>query len=590
MRQALRAEHHEYRNEAHIERIVLSRGTSISDWGERAYSFRKTRPLMLPGRPGTAFTVVFEGGGETPARLLRQSKNGLVLRLLTPPCDPTPPASIYWDPAWIVRRLSTYVSVLDLNPVTLSALGLRPVLPRLAQPSVLPHEALDQDQSRVLRYALEGPYTAIVGPPGTGKSRLVAHMILELRARGNSVLVVTPSNVTADLIAMRILPFAGSESVLGNVVRLGTVQTPVLAALANQPATLGSAPTIHIADGSDADAADRAIKAADVLITALPRTWTTGGLRRRFDVAIADEASMALIPAVIAAFGHATRQGIVVGDPCQLGPIVHSRSPLSDRWLRRCVFDLADRGRAAPVVALRTQYRMRPGIADLVSTLSYRHLLRSAPEVLARPFAPCALGEDEMFLVDTSALSHGGATLENPAHAYVAAALADLLRPLDSEEPTGSVALISRFRRQVALTRRAIREGCHYPSSAVASTVHSFQGSEADAVVVDLCASPGSYLGDYLVDAHTRSDGGRLLTVALSRARDRLAVIANVDFLTHSRAIPESAASRRMLRLLLDRATVIPAREVLALHRSLGRHRPDDATHIRLPSSIGYGD
>ncbi|HSW50962.1 MAG TPA: AAA domain-containing protein [Bryobacteraceae bacterium] len=545
---------------------------------------------MLPARPGDALRVVFEDGHESAATLLRQSAKRLVLRLMHAPGDPTPPGSIYWDPGWIVRRLGEHVSVLDLTPVTLSALGHQPLHPRLTQLPVLAHDALDAEQSRILSFAVDGPYTAVVGPPGTGKTRLVAHTILELRARGESVLVVTPSNRTADLIVMRLLPFAEDlGSMLGNVVRLGTVQAPELVELASQPERLWSEPRIHIVDGSDADAANKAIKRADVLITTLPRTWTTGGFDRRFDSVLVDEASMALVPAVVAAFGHAAERGIVYGDPCQLGPIVHSRSPLSDRWLRRCVFDLSDRGRAAPVVALRTQYRMRPSIADLVSDLSYRGMVRTSPEVLTRPFAPSTLGDDEMFLVDTSALS-GGGTLENPAHAHVAAALADLLRPLDSEERTGSVALISRFRRQVSITRRAIRENCRHPSSAVASTVHSFQGSEADAVVFDLCASPGSYLGDYLVDAHVRSDGGRLLTVALSRARERLAVIANVGFLTRSRTIPESAASRRMLRLLLDRATVIPAREVLALHRSLGRHRPDDATHIRLPSPIGYGD
>ncbi len=569
MKQALESEYHEYRNKAHVERIPLSRGDSRPDWGERVYSFRKIRPMMLPGGPGAAFSVVFEDGHETQAALLRQSPDGLVLRLLEPPSDPTPPGSIYWDPAWIIRRLGDYVSPLDANPVTLSALGLQPLRPRLTQAPVLPHEELDQEQSHVLSFAVDGPYTAVVGPPGTGKTRLVAHTISELRARGESVLVVTPSNRTADLIVMRILPLVEQfGSTLGSIVRLGTVQTPELIDLASQPERLSSAQPVHIVDGSDADAANRAIKGADVLITTLPRTWTTGGLGKRFDAVLVDEASMALMPAVVAALGHARERGIVIGDPCQLGPIVHSRSPLSDQWLRRCAFDFTDRGRAAPVVALRTQYRMSPGIADLVSTLSYRGLLRTAPEVSTRPSVACTLGASEMFLVDTSALSHRGATLESPAHARVAAALADLLRPLDSGQPPGSVALISRFRRQVALTRRAIGENSHYPSSAVASTVHSFQGSEADAVVFDLCASPGSYLGDYLVDSDTRSDGGRLLTVALSRARARLAVIANVDLLTRSDAIPDSAASRRMLRLLLDRATVISAHDILAMHRA----------------------
>ncbi|HSW50402.1 MAG TPA: helix-turn-helix domain-containing protein [Bryobacteraceae bacterium] len=89
----------------------------------------------------------------------------------------------------------------------------------------------------------------------------------------------------------------------------------------------------------------------------------------------------------------------------------------------------------------------------------------------------------------------------------------------------------------------------------------------------------------------------RLLWVRFFTRKDMRALLdgleeafANVAFLTRSRTIPESAASRRMLRLLLDRATVTPAREVLALHCSLRRHRPDDATHIRLSSSIGYGD
>jgi hypothetical protein len=81
-------------------------------------------------------------------------------------------------------------------------------------------------------------------------------------------------------------------------------------------------------------------------------------------------------------------------------------------------------------------------------------------------------------------------------------------------------------------------------------------------VIVDLIPGSQDFLGDYLTDSEPTDDGARVLTVAVSRARERLVVVANVRLLTSR--LPPRAQARRLIELLQARATVIPASDVLA--------------------------
>jgi hypothetical protein len=70
----------------------------------------------------------------------------------------------------------------------------------------------------------------------------------------------------------------------------------------------------------------------------------------------------------------------------------------------------------------------------------------------------------------------------------------------------------------------------------IVSNVHRFQGQESDLIICDLVDSTGLRIGKLLkgrIDAEDIDDreGARLINVACSRARKKLAIIANLSFL-----------------------------------------------------------
>jgi hypothetical protein len=85
-----------------------------------------------------------------------------------------------------------------------------------------------------------------------------------------------------------------------------------------------------------------------------------------------------------------------------------------------------------------------------------------------------------------------------------------------------------------------------------ADTVHRFQGSQRPIVVVDTVAGAGDKPGYFYEGSGLSSQTCRLLTVMLSRAQDRLVVVADVDFLS-THVVPGGEVAR-MLALLQRQA------------------------------------
>ena len=117
---------------------------------------------------------------------------------------------------------------------------------------------------------------------------------------------------------------------------------------------------------------------------------------------------MLMPPLVYYAAGLATQSVTVAGDFRQLPPIVMSDEPLAGEWLKRDVFEkagipeLLQRREPTPqLVALRTQYRMREPICEVINRLFYAdHPLRSDPSV-SHGGGEFPLGTSPLLYVDT---------------------------------------------------------------------------------------------------------------------------------------------------------------------------------------------
>ena len=121
------------------------------------------------------------------------------------------------------------------------------------------------------------------------------------------------------------------------------------------------------------------VSRARVVLTTLTGAYFSPFLQdQRFDVVIAEEASMAVLPNLFFAACFATAQVIVVGDPRQLPPIVQSVESAVHRAMGRTIFEVTvpDPVQSEFVAMLDTQYRMHPAIGTLVSELFYESKLK----------------------------------------------------------------------------------------------------------------------------------------------------------------------------------------------------------------------
>ncbi len=83
-----------------------------------------------------------------------------------------------------------------------------------------------------------------------------------------------------------------------------------------------------------------------------------------------------------------------------------------------------------------------------------------------------------------------------------------------------------------ALDKRFIPYGRNRPHT---GTVHVNQARESDIVIVDLTDAPNEPVSGFWQARSYRDAGGRLLTVALSRAKYHLIIVGDVEFhLGHS--------------------------------------------------------
>jgi hypothetical protein len=209
---------------------------------------------------------------------------------------------------------------------------------------------------------------------------------------------------------------------------------------------------------------------------------------------------------------------------------------------------------------LNEQYRMHPAIARIVSHCFYdddlvtnakkaeKYLTKPAPfastDVKRLPDLPVLFIDMPYARADKPGAKSGERQppWSNPDEARAAMTVLQLMQATP-EVPAPSLALLSPYRQQVGLLQQKLasyQDGGSLPNlkgfapavgdGGYCGTVDSFQGSEADLVLVSLVrnnhhAAPSSALG-FLRD-------NRRMNVLLSRAKWRLVLIGSLDFYGH---------------------------------------------------------
>jgi hypothetical protein len=305
------------------------------------------------------------------------------------------------------------------------------------------------------------------------------------------------------------------------------------------------------------DAVDDLIADAQVVLTTLSRFALDGRLwSKSAEVMVIDEASMAPLPFVLALALRGATTLSCFGDFRQLPPIAVSEADVAQQWFGRDVFELSgarelvEHGLAdRRLVTLRTQYRMGEQISGAVSELAYGGMLmthRDARHRAIRIAEHQPIPDAEIVLVDTSSLGSRCSIDPDPESwsrfdplvAMLAVSIAELM----VDDGIGTVGLLSPYRSQVLLHGKAVADR----PSLEAATIHRFQGSECDGIVVDLVDGPDLDRPSRLTGTD-RDLARRLINVAASRARGKLVILANRDFV--GRHHPLDSPARRFLEL-----------------------------------------
>ncbi len=298
-----------------------------------------------------------------------------------------------------------------------------------------------------------------------------------------------------------------------------------------------------------AEAQKTILKEKLVIATTIARACIDQSIiKEKFDVLIVDEASMAPLPNIFYLAGLCSSHYVISGDFRQLSPIAQGRTPAVQKWLKRDIFSQAgilervDSNRDDErLVMLREQYRMHPSICNLISEVVYDGKLKT-PEnvaVLKEQFAKLPPFEDKaLIFCDTATTDPYIARPKNsfsrisPYSAVVSANLA--LKCVQEASKKGlkiKVGVVTPYSAQAKLISRILYDNDADPTQIVASTIHRFQGSERDCIIFDLVEGKPLSPGLLTQGPFRRSEPGRLINVAISRAMGKFFLVGNSEYI-----------------------------------------------------------
>jgi hypothetical protein len=251
-------------------------------------------------------------------------------------------------------------------------------------------------------------------------------------------------------------------------------------------------------------------------------------INQEFDCAIIEEAGMALLPTVYLAAGRSRSQVVVVGDPQQLPAILSTKDKFAQQALGRNIFEVL--GQRPELVMLDIQYRMHPKIGELVNGLFYNGALKHAAEGTQLVAERAPFAGEALVLVDCAGLGRCQTEPGDYSRCNLDTAALAVKLALEAVATGSNVAIITPYRKQVR-TIQALLDHRNIPVEQVqCATVHRFQGNERDVVILDIVDGPPLAPGTLLCGRGPNSASANLLNVSLSRARGKLILLMDVQY------------------------------------------------------------
>ncbi|KAK2552912.1 Regulator of nonsense transcripts 1 [Acropora cervicornis] len=260
---------------------------------------------------------------------------------------------------------------------------------------------LNHSQVYAVKTVLQRPLSLIQGPPGTGKTVTSASVVYHLAKQNNGqVLVCAPSNIAVDQLTEKIHK-TGLKVVRLCAKSREAIDSPVaFLALHNQVRNMDSVPELQKLqqlkdEQGELSAADekryRSLKRncerellqhADVICTTCVGAGDPRLSKFRFRTVLIDESTQATEPECMVPVILGCKQLILVGDHCQLGPVVMCKKA-ANAGLSQSLFERLVVLGIRPI-RLQVQYRMHPSLSEFPSNLFYDGTLQNGVTIAER--------------------------------------------------------------------------------------------------------------------------------------------------------------------------------------------------------------
>jgi len=385
-------------------------------------------------------------------------------------------------------------------------------------------------QGQALASALSNDTTLIQGPPGSGKTFLLALIIEYAMASGKSVLVTAPTHKAIDHLLKAVAERLPQERPIVKIKAIGkpprlprkilqtTIDHPYLAEL-KSPFVIGL--TVYQA---------YKLHQANIL---------------QFDLVVIDEAGQMPIVQAFPALINGSRY-VIAGDHQQLAPIIKDPGAHPE-FLKRSLFEHLHDAYSDATITLDVTYRMNNGINEFPSQAFYSNMLRPSQCAANRVFtrSPAAGRELDHIVchggdVTYVELEHRNAVQRAPEEADLVARLAQDLLVHHRVAPE-DLAIVSPHRAHNETIRERLLLHTNdddlmqsrVSERLVIDTVDRLQGQEREVIIFSLCASDREYAigrAQFLYSPNR-------LNVAITRSRTRLFLVGSKYFFPHLNGI-----------------------------------------------------
>ena len=410
---------------------------------------------------------------------------------------------------------------------------------------------LNHSQKEGIEKAINSPLFLIQGPPGTGKTVTSAAIVYHLANLDvGKVLVCAPSNIAADQLSEKI------EKIGLKVVRVCAKSRESIStrvehlSLHNQLRKLEGKKEYkrffemlkrkeeegNVLSNKDHEkykklkkkAEEEIINDCQVVVTTCISSFDKRLNNFRFPIVLIDEATQACESECILPLLHGAKHAIIVGDHCQLGPVVLCKNA-AKAGLKMSLFERLVKLKIKPHM-LQVQYRMHPKLSEFPSNTFYDGNLQNGvtsddriyfnvnfpwPNVKKPTFFYHIVGKEEFSASGTSYLNREEAD-------FIETIVKSLLKCTVKPEQIG---IITPYEGQRCYIVSRMLKNCASTEIEV-SSVDSFQGREKDYIIMSCVRSNNHHGIGFL-------DDPRRLNVSLTRARYGLILVGNAMALSN---------------------------------------------------------